>query len=411
MTIGLHKNDEVFDAQIQDGQLTPYALNNPSNAKPFVSGPVTFYFGPETFQEDVVANYLTLLANRTSVLIANKEKFGWNVIGSIPEPPYTIVSQPSSNEQAEVSTNTDASNPLLAAIRTESGWTMNIFGKKDSDGSPTTMNYACLQLPSQQVVTILFDEEKRPIQLSNGENSIIAVDWNAKTFSAMNGRLSCPQAITQPDAKMSKAMLLANFASAAECKSFKHEIQISAAACGYFALVARRIGGFALVTGVGASFGTGAILAGNIAAGAGVVLGFFQAFIDCDDLPTGEPDDEDLPTPAPTEQPQPTPSPAPTAQPTPSPAPTAQPTPTPQPTPTATPSPTPTPTPTPTPSCPKAIKALCTKWRGQYYGDAACWCNLNTAPLCTEDAFLNECNSIPGTDSGCAGGIHYCKKG
>ena len=127
---------------------------------------------------------------------------------------------------------------------------MNLLGAKDSEGSATAINYACMQTPEQQVITVMFDEQKRPIRLSNGENSIIVLDWNAKTISAISGTLTCPQAIAQPDAKISKTISNAKMTQQ-QCKTVADSLEKISNQCDIASFVSSALAVGATATGVG----------------------------------------------------------------------------------------------------------------------------------------------------------------
>lgn len=82
LTIGLNKDDEVFDAWIQSGQLTEQALAGTQNAKPLISGPITLFLKPETFQLPPLSSLITLSPMYSFSLISNKQKLPANT-------PYT----------------------------------------------------------------------------------------------------------------------------------------------------------------------------------------------------------------------------------------------------------------------------------------------------------------------------------
>ena len=92
MTIGLNKDDEVFDAWIQSGQLTEQALAGTQNAKPLISGPITLFLKPETFQLPPLSSLITLSPIYSFSLISNKQKLPANT-------PYT----PSTSNNGESS--------------------------------------------------------------------------------------------------------------------------------------------------------------------------------------------------------------------------------------------------------------------------------------------------------------------
>ncbi len=137
----------------------------------------------------------------------------WTVVGELPD--VSSIQSPVVDDQSEVVTNTDPSDPLWLTLTTTNGWVIKYFAKKDIYGAAKALVFiSAEEIIGNNIIKTIMDDYGFPAKFSVNEGTIIALDWILHEVHIENGFLQAPieaihSAISDIDA-CTAASILAN---------------------------------------------------------------------------------------------------------------------------------------------------------------------------------------------------------
>ncbi|MCI5147088.1 MAG: hypothetical protein D3923_16575, partial [Candidatus Electrothrix sp. AR3] len=117
----------------------------------------------------------------------------WTVIGDLPD--FSLIPSPVIDEQAEVLTNTNSSDPLWLTVTTNDGWVIKYFAAKDAEGSALVMIFIqAEEIAGNDIIKTKMDDYGQPVQVSVNNGRIVTYDWSLYEIHAEDGFLQPPAA-------------------------------------------------------------------------------------------------------------------------------------------------------------------------------------------------------------------------
>ncbi|WP_420208275.1 hypothetical protein [Candidatus Electronema sp. JC] len=115
----------------------------------------------------------------------------WTVIGELPD--VSSIQPPVVDDQSEVVTNTDPSDPLWLTVTTTNGWVVKYFAEKDIYGAAKALVFiSAEEIIGNHIIKTLMDDYGYPTKFSVNEGTIIALDWILHEVHIEEGFLQAP---------------------------------------------------------------------------------------------------------------------------------------------------------------------------------------------------------------------------
>ncbi|MCI5197562.1 MAG: hypothetical protein D3919_15350, partial [Candidatus Electrothrix sp. AW5] len=115
----------------------------------------------------------------------------WTVVGELPD--FSSIPSPVVDDQAEILTNTDPSNPLWLTVTTNDGWVIKYFAEKDAEGSVTVITFVqAEEIAGGNIIKTKMDNYGLPVQFSVNDGKVVTYDWTLYEVRAEDGMLQPP---------------------------------------------------------------------------------------------------------------------------------------------------------------------------------------------------------------------------